>query len=83
MNSSVIVAICSVFGMTAMAIWGVVDKKVDDSPGATVTGALLFGSLFCGISGRWVPEGASLLLVAIFVWLLTLGSISFGRGSKV
>lgn len=83
MTSSLIVALCSVLGMVTMAVWGQIDSRVDNSPGATITGALLFGSLFCGLSGHWVPEGAALILLAVFAWIITLGSISFGKGSKV
>lgn len=82
MSSGVIVALFSVLGMVAMAVWGLIDDRIEHTPGATIAGALLFGSLFCGLSGHWVPEGAGLLTLAVFVWILTLGDISLGRGHK-
>lgn len=77
------VAVFSLLGMVIMAVWGQVDERLEHTRSATLTGALLFGSLFCGLSGHWVPEGAALLLLAVFVWFITLGSISFGKGSKI
>lgn len=72
LNSSVIVALLSIFGMVAVALWGKLDDKIENSWGATIVGGLLFAALGCSLSGHLVPEGALLLTLAVFVWLFTM-----------
>lgn len=81
MNSPLIITIFSILGMVIMAVWGQLDKRVEHTIGATLAGALMIASLGLGLSGRWVPEGASLLIFGVLVWFITLGSVSFGKGS--
>lgn len=58
--------------MVAASLWGRIDERVDQSKGATIVGGLLFAALGCALTGHMVPEGAVLLVIAVFVWLFTM-----------
>ncbi len=71
MTSSIIVSGFAFVGIIVMSVWGQIDKRVDNI-GATITGALLIAAVGCGLSGHMVPEGAWLLVLAVFSWIFTL-----------
>ena len=79
MTSSAILFCAAVSGLIAMGIWGILDEKIDKSSGATLTGVLLFGAAYCGVSGHMVPEGWYMVAASIFVWVITLISAADWR----
>ena len=79
MSSALVLVMASIFGILAVGVWGKIDKQVDKSWGADVTVFLLGAAFFCSVSGRWIPEGAGFLVLAVFTWVLTLGNIAFTR----
>lgn len=74
MNDSLTILIGSMFGLLIVALWGHFDNRVEKGMGANIAVTLLGLSLYCGLTGKWIPWGAGSLILAAFVWILILSS---------
>lgn len=72
MTESLQILAGSILGIVIVCVWGMIDDRVEKGAGANLAIVLLFASLYCGLTGNWIPWGAGSLALAVFVWFVTL-----------